>query len=47
MVADRGFGLLKAPVKRVAVPNVCIPYAPNAEARVIRTPRASPAPVVS
>ena len=35
MVADRGFGLLKAPVKRVAVPNVCIPYAPNAEARVI------------
>lgn len=35
MAADRGFGLLKAPVKRVAVPNVCIPYAPNAEARVI------------
>ncbi len=35
MVADRGFGLLKAPIKRVAVPNVCIPYAPNAEARVI------------
>src|SRR5580692_6677461 len=35
MVADRGFGLLKAPVKRVTVPNVCIPYAPNAEARVI------------
>jgi acetoin:2,6-dichlorophenolindophenol oxidoreductase subunit beta len=35
MVADRGFGLLKGPVKRVTVPNVCIPYAPNAEARVI------------
>jgi pyruvate/2-oxoglutarate/acetoin dehydrogenase E1 component len=35
MVADRGFGLLKAPIKRVAVPNVCIPYAPNAESRVI------------
>ena len=35
MVADRGFGLLKAPIKRVTVPNVCIPYAPNAEARVI------------
>jgi acetoin:2,6-dichlorophenolindophenol oxidoreductase subunit beta len=35
MVADRGFGLLRAPIKRVAVPNVCIPYAPNAEARVI------------
>ena len=35
IVADRGFGFLKAPVKRVTVPNVCIPYAPNAEARVI------------
>jgi acetoin:2,6-dichlorophenolindophenol oxidoreductase subunit beta len=35
MVADQGFGLLKAPIKRVAVPNVCLPYAPNAEARVI------------
>jgi acetoin:2,6-dichlorophenolindophenol oxidoreductase subunit beta len=35
MVADRGFGLLKAPIKRVAVPNVCLPYAPNAEARVL------------
>jgi len=38
MVADRGFGLLKAPVKRVAVPNVCIPYAPNAES-IARTCR--------
>jgi pyruvate/2-oxoglutarate/acetoin dehydrogenase E1 component len=35
IVADRGFGFLKAPIKRVTVPNVCIPYAPNAEARVI------------
>jgi pyruvate dehydrogenase E1 component beta subunit len=35
MVADTGFGLLRAPIKRVAVPNVCVPYAPNAEARVI------------
>jgi acetoin:2,6-dichlorophenolindophenol oxidoreductase subunit beta len=35
MVADQGFGLFKAPIKRVTVPNVCIPYAPNAEARVI------------
>ena len=34
-VADQGFGLFKAPIKRVTVPNVCIPYAPNAEARVI------------
>jgi acetoin:2,6-dichlorophenolindophenol oxidoreductase subunit beta len=35
MVADQGYGLFKAPLKRVTVPNVCIPYAPNAEARVI------------
>lgn len=35
MVADKGFGLLKAPIKRVAVPNVCLPYAPNAEARAL------------
>jgi pyruvate dehydrogenase E1 component beta subunit len=35
MVADKGFGFLKAPIKRVAVPNVCLPYAPNAEARLI------------
>jgi pyruvate dehydrogenase E1 component beta subunit len=34
-VADVGFGLLKAPVKRVTTPNVAIPYAPNAEARVL------------
>lgn len=34
-VADQGFALLKAPIKRVTVPNVAIPYAPNAEARVI------------
>jgi pyruvate/2-oxoglutarate/acetoin dehydrogenase E1 component len=35
MVADQGFGFLKAPIKRVTVPNVCLPYAPNAEARMI------------
>jgi acetoin:2,6-dichlorophenolindophenol oxidoreductase subunit beta len=35
MVADRGFASLKAPIKRVTVPNVCLPYAPNAEARMI------------
>ena len=35
MVADRGFAFLKAPIKRVTVPNVCLPYAPNAEARMI------------
>jgi acetoin:2,6-dichlorophenolindophenol oxidoreductase subunit beta len=35
MVADQGFGFLQAPIKRVTVPNVCLPYAPNAEARMI------------
>ena len=35
MLADRAFGHLKAPIKRVTVPNVCMPYAPNAEKRMI------------
>ncbi|MGH8151012.1 MAG: alpha-ketoacid dehydrogenase subunit beta [Steroidobacteraceae bacterium] len=35
VLADKAFGALKAPIKRVTVPNVCIPYAPNAEKRVI------------
>jgi acetoin:2,6-dichlorophenolindophenol oxidoreductase subunit beta len=35
MVAEKGFGLLKGPVRRVTTPNVAIPYAPNAEAHVI------------
>lgn len=35
VLADEGFGALKAPVKRVTVPNVCMPYAPNAERLVI------------
>jgi len=34
IIADRAFDALKAPVKRVTVPNVAMPYAPNAEARV-------------
>lgn len=34
VAADRGFRSLKAPVKRVTVPNVSMPYAPNAEAHV-------------
>jgi pyruvate dehydrogenase E1 component beta subunit len=34
ILADKAFGSLKAPVKRVTVPNVAMPYAPNAEARV-------------
>lgn len=35
VLADKAFGHLKAPIKRVTVPNVCMPYAPNAEKRVI------------
>jgi pyruvate/2-oxoglutarate/acetoin dehydrogenase E1 component len=33
-VADKAFASLKGPVKRVTVPDVAMPYAPNAEARV-------------
>jgi pyruvate dehydrogenase E1 component beta subunit len=35
VLADKAFGSLKAPIKRVTVPNVCMPYAPNAEQRMI------------
>ena len=35
MVAEKGFGLLKGPIRRVTTPNVAMPYAPSAEARVI------------
>jgi len=35
VLADLGHGSIKAPIKRVTVPNVCLPYAPNAEARVL------------
>jgi acetoin:2,6-dichlorophenolindophenol oxidoreductase subunit beta len=35
MVAEKGFDLLMGPIRRVTTPNVAIPYAPNAEARVI------------
>jgi len=34
ILADKAFSALQAPVKRVTVPNVAMPYAPNAEARV-------------
>jgi pyruvate/2-oxoglutarate/acetoin dehydrogenase E1 component len=34
MVAERGFDLLKAPVRRVARPNVPVPYSPPLEAAV-------------
>jgi pyruvate dehydrogenase E1 component beta subunit len=35
VVAERGFDLLRAPIRRVTTPNVAIPYAPNAEAHVL------------
>ncbi len=35
VVAEKGFSSLKGPVRRVTTPNVAIPYAPNAEARVL------------
>jgi pyruvate dehydrogenase E1 component beta subunit len=35
VVAERGFELLKGPIRRVTTPNVAMPYAPNAEAHVI------------
>ena len=35
IIADKAFASLKAPVKRVTVPNVSMPYAPNAERRVL------------
>jgi acetoin:2,6-dichlorophenolindophenol oxidoreductase subunit beta len=35
VLADKAHGAIKAPIKRVTVPNVCLPYAPNAEARVL------------
>lgn len=34
VVAEKGFDLLKAPIRRVAVPDVSMPYAPNAEMAV-------------
>lgn len=37
IAADKGFSLLKAPVKRVNIPDVAIPYAPAAELAVLPT----------
>ncbi|MBR0863506.1 alpha-ketoacid dehydrogenase subunit beta [Bradyrhizobium diazoefficiens] len=37
IAADKGFSSLKAPVKRVNIPNVAIPYAPAAELAVLPT----------
>ncbi|MCC6949675.1 MAG: alpha-ketoacid dehydrogenase subunit beta [Bradyrhizobiaceae bacterium] len=38
IAADKGFFSLKAPVKRVNIPDVAIPYAPAAELAVLPTP---------
>jgi acetoin:2,6-dichlorophenolindophenol oxidoreductase subunit beta len=38
IAADKAFHALKAPVKRVTVPNVAMPYAPNAERHVQPNP---------
>lgn len=35
VVAEQGFDLLKAPIRRITTPNVAIPYAPVAEAHVV------------
>jgi acetoin:2,6-dichlorophenolindophenol oxidoreductase subunit beta len=35
IIADKAFPSLKAPIKRVTVPDVSMPYAPNAESRVL------------
>lgn len=35
IAADKAFSSLKAPIRRVNIPNVAIPYAPAAEARVL------------
>ncbi|MFO0449555.1 MAG: alpha-ketoacid dehydrogenase subunit beta [Pseudomonadota bacterium] len=38
VVGDRGFASLRAPMKRVTVPNVALPYAPPAEKPLIPNP---------
>lgn len=35
VMADQAFHHLKAPIKRVTVPNICMPYAPEAEKALI------------
>lgn len=35
IIADKAFSNLKSPIKRVTVPDVSMPYAPNAERRVL------------
>jgi pyruvate dehydrogenase E1 component beta subunit len=37
VIAEKGFDLLQAPVRRIAVPDVSMPYAPDAERAVMPT----------
>lgn len=45
VVADKGFAHLKAPIRRVTVPNVANPYAPELEKSVIPNPESIAAAV--
>lgn len=47
VVADRGFGHLVAPARRLTVPNVAMPYAPNAERALIPNAQTIEAGVVA
>jgi acetoin:2,6-dichlorophenolindophenol oxidoreductase subunit beta len=47
IAGDKGFASLKAPIKRVNIPNVAIPYAPAAEAAVVPDARKIGAAVLS
>ena len=38
VIADEAFDSLKAPVKRVTVPDICMPYAPNVEKPLLPNP---------
>ena len=38
VIAEEAYSLLKAPLRRVAVPDVPIPYSPTLEAELIVTP---------
>ena len=38
VVADEAFAALRAPIKRVTVPNICMPYAPNVEKPLLPNP---------
>ena len=38
VIADNAFSSLKAPIKRVTVPDICMPYAPNVEKPLLPNP---------